>query len=65
VIVLTELKDLFCNVLRIDCRTVVLKIEFNLLNGFGEHELVLWDVDFFPIFVQIELLINFDDFFEI
>jgi len=64
-IILAELQHLFGEFFRIDFGTIVLKVKFNLLDWFCEHELVLWYPDFLPIFVLVELFIYFDDFLEI
>jgi hypothetical protein len=64
-IIFSQLQNLFRQLFRVGFRTVVLQVELNLLDGLREHELMLRDVHFLPILVQVELLVYLDDFLEV
>lgn len=44
---------------------VILQVELDLLNGFGEHEFVLAHFKGLALLVCVEIFVNLNDFFEI
>ena len=64
-IVVAQLFDSLSYAFRIDGLVVVLQIELDFFDGFGEHELMLGRNYFFSLFKLFKLLVNINDFFEI
>jgi hypothetical protein len=63
-VVFCKLKDSLCKFLRVG-RGIVFEIKLNFLNGFGEHEVMLWNFDFLAIKIAHKLLMYLYDFFEV